>query len=96
MTPRQKLAAAVLAGLALASGVATNEGGKIDGGDRSIKGCVAAPNDGGTDCKRLQPGTKFDRAMNGPRYFGAGNSFPAREAVGPCESMPPKSCAGGE
>jgi hypothetical protein len=53
------------------------------------KGCVAAP-EGVTDCKRKGPHDKE------PRYFGAGNSFPAREASGACVPMPPDSCSGGE
>lgn len=53
------------------------------------RGCVAAP-EGVTDCKRKGPHDKE------PRYFGAGNSFPAREASGACEPMPPTSCSGGQ
>jgi hypothetical protein len=91
-------AGAIAAGLALAGWVATNEGRKIEAGDRSVSGCVAAPNDGGTDCLRQAPRTKLE-AFTGDkpaRYFGAGNSFPAREAIGKCDPMPASSCSGGE
>jgi hypothetical protein len=88
---KKALAAAAVGLTAIAGGAkfATD----VDAGDRAVKGCVAAPLDGGTDCKRVVPGRRIDREA---RYFGAGNSFPAREAVGACESMPPNSCSGGE
>ena len=87
----KKLATAALGLAALAGGAAHQA--QVDGGDVAVKGCVAAPLDGGTDCKRLAPGRRIERTA---RYFGAGNSFPAREAVGACEPMPPTSCSGGE
>ena len=53
--------------------------------------CVAAPREG-ADCLRRAP------HWNGEaRWFGAGNSFARKEAVGSkCEPMPDDSCAGEE
>lgn len=98
MNRKTLVATALALGLSTVGGVATVEGRKVEAGDRSVKGCVAAPMDGGTDCLRQVPRTRFQRALSEreARYFGASNSFPAREAVGACEPMPPTSCSGGE
>lgn len=89
---KKKLLAAAAVAASLAGGGASIAVG-VTGGAGSIKGCVAAPLDGGTDCKREAPGRRIDREAV---YFGAGNSFPKREASGPCEPMPADSCSGGE
>lgn len=100
MTRTQKLAGALVLTFVTAGGVATVEGKKVSAElDRSVKGCVRAPLDGGTDCLRQVPRTKLDATLgdNEARYFGAGNCFPKREAVGAqCETMALTTCAGGE